>query len=334
MKRIFGKKMKIKKNVKTGKKMKLCIGCLLLLAVLSGCTTDNDSGVPQAGSVSVPLQIGRAVLATEPSTRAVIEKEVPAGSVMGVFRRADADYNQVSNEPYLLDGTEWEPVNPDMAIGLRNAVSQLGAFYPFGVLPARGINVTLTARLWAADKEAYYAPFTASSLSATASFTLKHVYSRVSVRFKRDNVNFPNGTGKVTTFEMQGTGIYTNALLDVTKALNESPFSGYDTPGVSVAGFTRTATLKGTVDATDQSDCVDLLMVPNALSGDMTLKATVDDKEMSLKLAATKFGSKLEAGKRYNVVVTIRGTALWVNSIQFAGWEETPIGRDIDSEFQ
>lgn len=327
--------MKLRKNVKTGKKMKLCIGCLLLLAVVSGCTTDNDAGVPQAGSPAVPLQIGRAVLAMEPSTRVVTEIDVPAGSVMGVFRRADADYNQVSNEPYLLDGTQWEPVNPDMAIGLRNAESRLGAFYPFGVLPARGINVTLTARLWAADKEAYYAPFAASSTSATVNFTLKHVYSRLSVRFKRDNVNFPNGTGKVTTFEMQGTGIYTHALLDVTKALNENPFSGYDTPGVSVAGFTRTATLKGAVDATDQSDCVDLLMVPhNSLSGDMTLKATVDGKEMSLKLAATKFGSKLEAGKRYNVVVTIRGTALWVNNIQFAGWDETPIGGETDSEFQ
>lgn len=314
--------------------MKILSGCLLLLAALAGCSGGDDSGVPQAGSPAVPLQIGKAVLAMAPSTRAVIEKEVPAGSVMGVFRREDTDYNQVSNEPYLLNGTQWEPVNPDMAIGLRNAVSQLGAFYPFGVLPARGIKVTLTARLWAADKEAYYAPFTASSLSATASFTMKHVYSRVSVRFKRDNINFPNGTGKVTTFAMQGTGIYTNALLDVTKALNESPFSDYDTRGVSVTGFTRTATLKGAADATDQSDCVDLLMVPNALSGDMTLTATVDGKEMSLKLAAAKFGGKLEAGKRYNVVVTIRGTALWVNSIQFAGWDETPIGGDIDSEFQ
>ena len=313
---------------------KISIFLLAALAVLAGCTAGDDSGVPEVDSAAVPLQIERAVLAMEPSTRAVSEKEVPAGSVMGVFRREDTNYNQVSNEPYRLNGAQWEPVNPDMAIGLRNAVSRLGAFYPFGVLPARGVNVTLTARLWAADKEAFYAPFTASSLSPTASFTLKHVYSRVSVRFKRHADTFPNGAGEVTTFAMQGTGIYTHALLDVTKELTDTPFSDYETSGFSLTGFTRTATLQGSADDSADGDCVDLLMVPNTLSGEMTLTATVDGKLMSLKLAAAAFGGKLEAGKRYNVVVTIRGTALWVNSIQFAGWDETPIGGDIDSEFE
>lgn len=308
---------------------------LAALVLMAGCASGDELGVADAGSNSlVPLRIGKATLERESSTRAVAAAAVPAGSVIGVFRREDADYTRVSNEPYMLNGTEWEPVNPDMAIGLRNAVSHLGAFYPFGVLPAKGITVTLTARLWEAGKEAFYAPFTASSLSPQANFTMKHVYSRVCILFKRNADNYPNGAGQITALSLLGTGIYTHALLDVTKELTDSPFSGYETPGYSLTGITRTATLKGIANAADGSDCIDLLMVPNVLSGKITFTATIDGKEMLLVLDASKLGGSLDAGKRYNITVTIRGTALWVNSLTFAGWDETPIANVIDSEFE
>lgn len=302
---------------------------MFLLALLAGCTAGDDPGTAEQSSGFVPLQIGRATVERVSGTRAAALVDVPDGSLIGVFRRKATDYTEVSNEPYRLRGTQWEAINPDRQIGLKNATANLGALYPFGALPAKGVHVTLTARLWSADKEAFYATFTASVLSPAASFTLKHVYSRVSVVFKRDKKSYADSDGKITTFALEGTGIYTTGTLDVTKALTETPFSGYATPGYSLTGIVRNATLQGEADDSGGDDCVDLLMVPNTLSGKITLKATIDGKLMSLKLNASQLGGSLEAGKRYHIAVTIKGTAISIGTVYEAGaWEDVTAGNN------
>lgn len=309
----------------------------MLLAVLTGCTAaDTDSDV-SFSTEKIPLHIAAASVERNVFTRAVGETELSEGSIIGLFRRRDgnANYNLASNVPYRLTDASWEPVNPGEAIYLRTQTASLGAVYPYGGLPATGTAVKLSSCEWAAGKEVFYAPFTASFLSPIASFTMKHVYSRVNILFKRDKDQY-TGAGTVSTFALAGTGIYSGALLDVTKALDNNPFSDYESPGYTLTGFTRTASLKGEANDAGGNDKLDLLMVPASLSGKVTLIATIDGKPMTLGLDASQFGGSLQAGMRYNIIVTVRGTALWISSIEFAGWDETPVGDGsiLDSEFE
>ena len=69
------------------------------------------------------------------------------------------------------------------------------------------------------------------------------------------------------------------------------------------------------------------------MTGNITLTATVDTKEMKITIPKAKLGNTLAAGKQYNITVKLKPTALVLGSIQTTDWDsQTPFNGDAEME--
>lgn len=144
--------------------------------------------------------------------------------------------------------------------------------------------------------------------------TLEHVCSRLALTVTRDATYTADAS--LTALDVKGDEIYESATY---KPFETTPYT-YGT----TTGLTPTVA-EQTLNASTASATYDLLLIPTPLTGDITLTLTVDGKKMETIINKTRFtGSKLDAGKQYNVNLTLKPGKLEIASVSLVKWDALP----------
>lgn len=289
----------------------------LFMALLAGCSQQNEyPGVPGGVAGQRPLGVA-SLLAPVPAsqTRSTTISPLPADGEVGFFVQGDAGYAAVSNKKgiYKADESMWLPTD---SIWLGKVAAKLAVYYPYDAAQTTAGKLNLKAAVRTDDtKDLWSTRFEADSHTKNIKLTLTQLYSRLSVTFVKMESPDYTGTSALTQIKLAGTGIYAGATynpLDGTYA--------YGTAGYAAA--LTGITVKGTNAAADDATKVDLLLPPyETLTGDITLTATVDTKEMKVTIPKAKLANTLAAGRQYNITVKLKPTALVLASVKTTDWD-------------
>ena len=314
------------------KYLRIVLGLPLFMALFTGCSqADEYQGITDDGAEKRLLGVTLlATPATTPQTRAATVTALPTDSEVGFFLQAAApDYAAVNNTKgvYKADESLWLPTD---SIWLTRATAKLGVYYPYNAAQTTAGKLNLKAAVRTYDtKDLWSTRFEANNKTKDIRLTLTQLYSRLSVTFVKMADTEYTGTAALTQLKLEGAGIYDGA----TFAVIDSTYAYGGTTGYT-ATLNPAVTIKGTNAAADDATKVDLLLPPyGTLTGNITLTATVDTKEMKITIPKAKLGNTLAAGKQYNITVKLKPTALVLGSIQTTDWDsQTPFNGDAEME--
>lgn len=302
----------------------LCICAVSLLSLCASC--DHNEAEPAAG-IEAPetayLEIGHIGVEGELLSRATT---VPTSGEIGFYRSNANGYAVVNNNKGVWKMSAVTSRNawiPDPMIKVGTADATMAIYYPYVstnstslFLPVGQAGTTVSGK---AVQETWSKRFKYNSLSSynqTVSQQLKHVYAKLQVKLTKGTGFI--GTPDWTKVKLAGTGICTSGSFNPLN--NDEPAN---------ADYTRTT---GTLDLTlssaisfnaATSTAVDLLLIPNTLSGDITITITLGGKEMSVPVnsaASNGFNGALLPGKQYNLTITVNPTGLEIASLTAADW--------------
>lgn len=325
----------------------MTVGAACLL--LAGCEAYEPGDAEATGGV--PLQLGvveKLATQSEVQTRATdgYEAITEENAQLGLFRKAADPYSALSNVKYVYtkpagkETSEWAPEGGDAnAVWLYiSGNTDIAAYYPYNAsLPLveskenEGI-INLSAAIRDADnpQDLWYDHCTADIRNNKKDLQLKQAYCRMQLTFLLDeNVSYvvqpylykltlEGGRAASNTTD----GIFSTATLD----LFQDPASAYsrDTKEYNAVNITaNTYQLASTAETSTAK--FDLMMIPAALSGDVKLTVSIGGasstaKSMSVSIPANDFSDKLEAGKIYQITVTIKGTDIGEFSTVTTDW--------------
>lgn len=305
--------------------------CLNLL--LAGCT-QQDMLQGEAPALC-PLNIASLATPAEdtdtdiPSIRAAGITGILTTSEIGFFmaENTTAHYTAVSNRKGTYTGTPptWKP---EVDIWLNNMEASLAVYYPYDATqPITGVlNLTAGLRANATDgkeRDLWCAAFKANSRTEDINLVLKQLYSRLTVTFRKSDDKPYTGTAKLTQVKLDG--VYASATYSPTGKI-------YTPAGSEITAGGLSLTIGGaTADNPVQTD---LLLIPNAiLTSDITLTATVDGKDMAMKITKEKLSGALAAGKQYTLTVRLLPTGLQLSSLKTTDWDNSPSEITGDATF-
>lgn len=305
------------------RRMRFSLVLLPVFLLLSGCGNELAApGADEYGNELVPVQVSAVVLSADvdgsdasqaPQTRATINT---SGAKMGVFRVADNTKGIIAqnNVEYKYSSTptpSWTAASGPILVG--GLAPQICAYYPYGVATISGTTATLTAQKYDATKDLCYASNATAEVTnkvPTASFAMKHAYSRVTLTISRDvTYSAAMGSCKINQvgFKPASGSSTLSAVtsLDISKEMSNqavipSPGLLYNT--VTTDDINAGISEKG-------SKLIDLLIPPTRASVDMLLSVTVDKEARSVLIPSATLGT-LAAGKHYAITAKIVGMAL------------------------
>lgn len=289
----------------------------LFMALLTGCSqADEYPGATIDATGRRPLGIASLSAPTDAAqTRAASITSLPVDGEVGFFVQGDANYTAASNKKgvYKADEKLWLPTD---SIWLAKVAAKLAVYYPYDAAQTTAGKLNLKAAVRTDDtKDLWCTHFEADNRTEDIKLTLTQLYSRLSLTFVKLADTEYTGTSALTQLKLTGTGIYAGATYN--------PLD--DTYTYGTAGYTAALTgitIKGTNAAADDATKVDLLLLPyKTLTGDITLTAMVDTKEMKITIPKTKLANTLAAGKQYNITVKLKPTALVLGSVQTTDWD-------------
>lgn len=319
------------------KKAEIQLTCVLSLSLLLMAACQQEWGATPLTGEGEVHSLGIAALYAQGDaslTRAVDEPladpALPTDAAVGFFVKADGtSYAEINNQKgnYNTDAAQWLPTD---SIWLNNVTATLAVYAPYDATQLTSGKLNLKAMLRPADgsQDISSTSFEANSRTNITALNLKYRYSRICVTFVKDADADYTGTAALTKVVLSSTGIYTNAtfnpLLDT--------YADYSTPGVTVSPVD--VIIAGT-DATDANATkVDLLLPPyTVLTEDVTLTATVDTKEMKITVPKAALANTLAAGKKYNLTIKLKPTALVLGGIKTTNWDEQPVFEGGDLEY-
>ena len=308
--------------------------CLTLL--LAGCT-QQDMLQGEAPALC-PLNITSLATPTEDTATEDTDADVPtrAAGITGILTTSEigffmaentaAHYAAVSNRKGTYKGIPptWKP---DTDIWLNNMEASLAVYYPYDATqPITGVlNLTAGLRANADGKERDFwcAAFKANSRTEDINLVLKQLYSRLTVTFRKSDDKPYTGTAQLTKVKLDG--VYASATYSPTEKI-------YAPTGAEITAGGLSFTIGGaTADNPVQTD---LLLIPNAiLTSDITLTATVDGKDMAMKITKEKLSGALAAGKQYTLTVRLLPTGLQLSSLKTTDWDNSPSEITGDATF-
>lgn len=300
------------------KYLRIVLGLPLFMALFTGCSqADEYQGITDDGAEKRLLGVTLlAAPATTPQTRAATVTALPTDSEVGFFLQAAApDYAAVNNTKgvYKADESLWLPTD---SIWLTGVAAKLAVYYPYDAAQTTAGKLNLKAAVRTDDaKDLWSTRFEANNRTKDIKLTLTQLYSRLSFTFVKLADAEYTGTSALTQLKLEGAGIYDGATFAVIDSTYVYATAGYTAvlTDVIIAGIDPTA-----VDATK----VDLLLPPyGTLTGDLTLTATVDTKEMKITIPKAKLSNTLAPGKQYNITVKLKPTALVLSSVKTTDWD-------------
>lgn len=209
---------------KTGRFQTICF--LLLTTAFFSCSQEEPvrSGGDRGAETLIPLRVGSAgkggiVTRAEGDTK-LLEQ---ATDRIGLFLMADETngYQAVSNKPYTYSTPYWQSKGQLM---LAEEPARLAAYYPYD---ANGTNpALLVSRIYDADKEFYYLPFSASYITSTVHLNLRRAYALLRFNFiigtGEENKGAYTGDGKITAFSFTAPLLQAGTLNLFTGKVNEA----------------------------------------------------------------------------------------------------------------
>lgn len=313
----------------------ITITSLFCLMLFSGCSNDESIPVERQDNL-VPLSITSAsvVNADESLTRAVVPSLLTSGSI-GIFLEGatGTSYEKKDDIQYKYSSSAWVPNVLSETLYLGGEDANVCAYYKTTkiISVANKGAVTLTSQIFDKEQDLLYAKnqtVNGTSSGKQVEFILSHAYSQIEFVLKREN--YPN-TCKVTKIAVKNANIIGSTTLNLAKGeyatgIKNTDFS-YDTnPTASADGIT--------VPSGGSTINSNLLMVPCTLANNsgtgLTLVLTVDSKTMTATVPYAKL-STLEAGKKHQLSVVIKGTAISVG-VKTTPWDPIKVDGDYNPE--
>ncbi|MCD8184184.1 MAG: fimbrillin family protein [Bacteroides sp.] len=197
-----------------------------------------------------------------------------------------------------------------------------------------GLYDATATGLQAADLQC--ACFKATNKSALSPITLTHAYARLTLTVTKD-ASFA-AAATFTNLSLAGTHIYTEGTYNVFNTTVPFPASAYSGARTGTQAIDCPISPASTLPqgATANTCTFSLLLIPVSLTtDDIKLTLTVNGEKMSVKLPISKIaGSKFEAGKNYNVNLTLTSGTLTVSSVSLVNWENAgQMGGDLDASY-
>lgn len=306
----------------------ISVGTLAVLLLASSCRDLPPGG--DAGSRPSLLQLHRVQASgvDEVATRTVTTPDYPTDRFIGFFVKADDAIGYAACDNYKgtydATGAKWLP-SPQ--IQLNNYDADIAVYAPYDLMQAASGALKLTACLRPADgsKDIWCKRFTANNQTVIGTLRLEHVYTRLTLRVSRSTGYKAEAT--LADVSLTGNGIYRGAAYNL---FAPDPYA-YD--GVQGVSASSTQVLG---DASSTAT-YDLLLIPTAtLTVDLTLAFTVNGKKMRVMIAKEKFdgtASKLEAGKQYNIDLSLVPGKLELVSVAIVKWDALPEVEGGDAEY-
>lgn len=282
------------------------LGFALIVSCNSSDTPSDSSAVEQS-----TLHVVSASSSVE-LTRA---QELTSGSI-GVFQTSTlAGYFLQANKEYAYTDGSWTAVGDEVYLHAANA--SICGYTPYDATYTDYTAVPLTSAAYTASDDLVYSSTldgVVNELNPNVSFTMKHAYSRITLKIRRGSYT---GIGAVSSITVSGSGLYTAGTLN----LSTGTYAGLTTGSPSLSpDITSTAT--------DTDTEVGFRLVPSGeLFDGLTLTFVVDG--YTLKATTTTY-SKLEAGVNYQASVVINGQAI-TPVLDTAIWEEVPYDEIIET---
>lgn len=296
----------------------LGIGTLAGL-LLACCSQDDNLSGDDTGSRLALLQLHslQASGISGTSTRTVTTTDYPTDRLVGLFVKEDIPnkYASCNNNKGTYDASVagWLPA-PDILLNNNNA--DIAVYAPYDLTQTAPAALELTACLRPSDgsRDIWCKRFTANNRNADIpALTLEHIYTRLSLTVSRGADYSAEAT--LTDISLAGNEIYAGSAY---KFFADAPYAYDGSPGFS-ASSTRV------LSASSPTAAYDLLLIPTAtLTGDITLAFTVDGKKMRVIIAKEKFADtagRLEAGKQYNINLTLVAGKLEIVSVAIVKWD-------------
>lgn len=298
-----------------------------------GTVVDDDSDQP------VPLQVGVSLRGEFIGTRSGAPME---NGEIGVFMPEDkeAGYVPQYNVKYEKSGSSssWQPSDASRQIFLRKGVAKVTAYYdPNQLVKFKNESSSVTAQPLNAQPYAAVQPEEAAKLlwyiasqevsksSPKARFALKPVYANVRLKLTRDAgyKTEPCAINRVS-FSVGATGaICRSAYFDVASGaiVNDATADKSDV-------YSYDPKITGIIVGASDSSISDLLL-PQDITGGLTIVLTVDKTERKITIPAAAFGTNkmLESGYQYTISIKITADQLELpNSVHIADWGDDADG--------
>lgn len=319
-----------------------------LLALCSCTEADNSlwqKGTPDAGE-AIPVTV-RSVGRVE--AQAVTRGAVSTGDI-GLFLTGTDDgagkYSDRNNCKYTNSGSGWAAANEANTVSLFRLKANVWAYHPYHENTPDKIYTQsafpLQSQAYSEQEDICYGAGTVSSnvkdlTSSNAgggiSFTdMEHVYALVSFSF---SLNEYTGAGKITKIKLEN--VITSTTMNITTGEYAQTESNTDSSVEEVVDITVPSSSSISSLATEN-----MLMIPctfNNLTGSITgvdkcgLKVvlTLDGKDLSVGIPIASL-SKLEAGKKYVISITLQGAPAAIfaaSAVTTVEWKNTEIDGGI-----
>lgn len=358
--------MNMNKNQLKTEKLKIMKKLFVMAGVacmfLASCSKDDLSPVSTTGKSE--LGVTASVVQTGTSTRSVVSgTSFPNLSAINVFVNGTGYTTPTAVTTYSCDGNKWTP-NASNKIYLNNQTATVYGYYPssavvVGTLDANatistsllqqgngaaGVNSSLTGDnqddyMYATgeQKGGIYSLATISNNGATdggntVSLSFHHALTKISFIINKGTYN---GTGTVTKLELSTNSGSTPAVFyagNGTMKVSDGTLVWTDSKVSSLVFQSSTGKLINS-SSTSTDVVVTGLVAPtdvsNPITDVVTLKITIDGKEMSVTLPkndTTNNAISWLPGNDYQYSVTVNGAELLVNnSVKLVDWTTTSI---------
>ncbi len=258
-----------------------------LLSVFSGCRNDDDLG--GNGKLTISSVSVRSNENTRSSSTALT-----SGSI-GVYLSGTNGYSTQSKiYRYDCSGGTWVANPTD--IYLYGNKATLCAFYPYNSSITDPTIINMTSQLYTSDNDLVYSPFisTPSNQAPNVTFNMGHAYSKLT--FIIQNIALPTPC-KIDQIQISNAGLLSTGTIDIT--------TGSYTEGM------KSGIIFGNLDIVipkGSSATASFLVVPPSekLSGDITVKCTVDGQEKTAKFDVASYNlTTIAPGQDYQIYLSL-----------------------------
>lgn len=305
------------------------------LLLLGGCAQEAEP-IPAEGNRpegATPLLVENAVLESGVVTRTTTTL-ITSGVQIGIFRTVGTGYTGVQNNiPYKYSSSAWAPISSTNPVWLLPADVEVCAYYPYNSAYTDKTAIPLATAVYTTAGDICFAgnrTMNGTPSMKSTVFAMKRVMAKM--RFTLKKGDYP-GTCSVSNIKLENSKLPTKGTVNITDIDNEAIIT--ETGGTFDYA---PSTSGGSVSATAAGVAIrEVLLLPFGFDtdGKLTVTLTVDTKAMQLDLPAATFtGSKIEAGKFYQLTVKLNGTKLEVTGVTIEEWDNISLSDSGGSDYK
>lgn len=304
--------------MKKARNLSIMASAVATVALLTGCSTENDLENGKEGLASLELS---SVSSSDILTRAVIDGEdfpTDKGDI-GLFlfkdELAETPYGEsgYTNVKYSYDSDKkkWT-ASPSIKVG--SETGYLYGYYPYSTTATNVKAITVKSSL-NGDDVMYATTQTVTDATASqTSITMNHALARVSIKVVNNGYT---GAAKLTKIKFAGAEIAPTGTLNATSGSITATKSEVT---LDVTGDAQTITAAGTTH-----EC---LLVPSKVISDkqeVTLTLTIDGKDKTLTLSGDN-GVIIAKGTKSNITITLSNSGITVQTVSVVEWNVVEVG--------